>query len=108
MRKGKQKMYLSELFLKHLNGDCSRKTVLRALRKCNDEMLQRLGAYPCAGEIIGCIFNGDEATKQTKQEFEDFWDVYGEFDDMLTPKMKKNYLILQIAEAYINGKIRAA
>lgn len=31
-----------------------------------------------------------------KQELYDFWDVYKEFDAMLTPEMKKEYLILQI------------
>lgn len=108
MKKEKQKMYLSELFLKKLNGDCSRKAVLKALRKCNNEMLQRLRTCPCAGEIIDCILNGVEAPKQVKREFADFWDVYSEFDNMLTPKMKRNYLILQIAEAYINGREKAA
>lgn len=35
-----------------------------------------------------------------KQELYDFWDVYKEFDAMLTPEMKKEYLILQILQEY--------
>ena len=30
------------------------------------------------------------------QELMDFWDVYGEFDNMLRPSAKRNYLILQM------------
>lgn len=100
MNKEKKKMYLSELFLEKLNGDFSRKAVLRALEKCNDEMLQRLGTYQCAGELIGYFFNEEgqqqNVSKRIKQEFGDFWDVYGELDDMLTPGIKRNYLILQM------------
>lgn len=88
MKKVTPKTYLPELFLNKLNGDFSQKAVLRALEKCNDEMLQRLGSYQCARELIEYCFNTYSEQriipKQLKQEFMDFWDVYGEFDEMLS------------------------
>lgn len=100
MNKRKQNIYLSELFLEKLNGDFSRKAVLRALEKCNDEILQRMGTYRCARELIDYFIYGEKQkrkiSKQIKQELVDFWDVYSEFDDMLKPSIKKNYLILQM------------
>ena len=96
----KKNTYLSELFLENLNGDFSRKAVLRALEKCNDEIQKRMGAYPCARGLIGNFFNSGKQTrklsKQMTQELVDFWDVYGEFDYMLRPSAKRNYLILQM------------
>lgn len=100
MCKEKQKMYLSELFLEKLNEDFSQKAVFRALEKCNDEMHKRLENYQCTGELIDVIFKKDgqkqEAYKRMWQEFMDFWDVCREFNDMFTPEMRKNYLILQM------------
>lgn len=100
MDKRKKNVYLSELFLENLNGDFSRQAVLRALEKCNDEILKRIGTYSCARGLIGYFFNKGEQTrklsKQMTQELVDFWDVYGEFDPMLRPNVKRNYLILQM------------
>ena len=96
----KKNTYLSELFLENLNGDFSRQAVLRAWEKCNDEIRKRMGAYPCAIGLIGNFFNSGKQTrklsKQMTQELVDFWDVYGEFDYMLRPSAKRNYLILQM------------
>lgn len=93
----KKNTYLSELFLENLNGDFSRQAVLRALEKCNDEVLKRMGAYPCTRGLIDYLFNrGKQTRKLSKQELVDFWDVYGEFDHMLRPGVKRNYLILQM------------
>jgi len=98
--KRKKNAYLSELFLENLNGDFSRQAVLRALEKCNDEIRKRMGAYSCARGLVGCFFNRGTQTrklsKQMTQELADFWDVYGEFDTMLRPNVKRNYLILQM------------
>ncbi|MEY8236915.1 hypothetical protein AALA36_14500 [Lachnospiraceae bacterium 66-29] len=101
MDKRKKNPYLSELFLENLNGDFSRQAVLRALEKCNDEIQKRMGAYPCdRGWLISNFFNRGKQTRklsrQITQELVDFWDVYGEFDNMLRPSAKKNYLILQM------------
>lgn len=100
MNKKKQNTYLSELFLKELNGDFSRKAVLKALDKCNDEILQRMATYHSARELIDYFFYKEKqrrkVSNQVKQELVDFWDVYGEFDDMLKLSIKKNYLILQM------------
>ena len=100
MDKRKKNTYLSELFLENLNGDFSRQAVLRALEKCNDEIQKRMGAYPCARGLIGNIFNRGKQTRklprQITQQLVDFWDVYGEFDNMLRPSAKRNYLTLQM------------
>lgn len=100
MDKRKKNAYLSELFLENLNGDFSRHAVLRALEKCNDEIRKRIGTYSCARGLVGCFFNRRTQTrklsKQITQELADFWDVYGEFDTMLRPNEKRNYLILQM------------
>ena len=96
----KKNTYLSELFLENLNGDFSRQAVLRALEKCNDEIRKRMSAYPCTRGLIGNFFNRGKQTRklprQITQELVDFWDVYGEFDNMLRPSAKRNYLILQM------------
>lgn len=97
----KKNTYLSELFLENLNGDFSRQAVLRALEKCNDEIQKRMDAYPCdRGWLTSNFFNRGKQTRkhsrQMTQELVDFWDVYGEFDNMLRPSAKRNYLILQM------------
>lgn len=38
MEKGKQELYLSELFLETLNGDFSLNAVLKALGKCDEKV----------------------------------------------------------------------
>ena len=100
MDKRKKNTYLSELFLENLNGDFSHQAVLRALEKCNDEIRKRIGAYPYARALIGNFFNRGKQTRKLSremaQELVDFWDVYGEFDNMLKPSAKRNYLILQM------------
>ena len=93
MDKKKKNTYLSELFLENLNGDFSRLAVLRALEKCNDEVLKRMGTYPCTKWAEK---QTKKLSKQIMQELVDFWDVYGEFDNMLRPSVKRNYLILQM------------
>lgn len=96
MYKKKKNTYLSELFLENLDGDFSRQAVLTALEKCNDEMLKRRGIYSCARNLNGYFFNKGKQTRQIEQELLDFWDVYGEFDHMFRPNVKRNYLILQM------------
>lgn len=100
MDERKKNAYLSELFLENLNGDFLRHAVLRALEICNDEILMRMGAYPCARGLIDNFFNRGKQTRklseQIMQELVDFWDVYGEFDYLLRPGVRRNYLILQM------------
>ena len=73
---------------------------VKALEKCNDEIQKRMGAYPYVRGLIGNFFNREKHTRklsrQMTQELVDFWDVYGEFDSMLRPSAKRNYLILQM------------
>ena len=100
MDKRKKNTYLSELFLENLNGDFSRRAVLRALEKCNDEVLKRMRTYLGVRELVCCFYYKGKQTKkpseQITQELVDFWDVYGEFDHMLKPGVKRKYLILQM------------
>lgn len=67
---------------------------------CNKEILKRLENYEYAEEIICCFFKKEgekqELPKKIKQEFFDFWDVYQEFDDVLPPKIKNSFLLLQM------------
>jgi len=55
---------------------------------------------PAPEALIGNFFNSGKQTRklsrQMTQELVDFWDVYGEFDNMLRPSAKRNYLILQM------------
>lgn len=95
MNRKKKKLYLSELFLEKLNGDFSNKAVIRAVENCNDEILKRMSTYPFARDLIDYFFYGKEQ-KQIKQELGDFRDVYHEFDKLIKPNIKKNYLILQV------------
>lgn len=100
MYKKTKNTYLSELFLESLNGDFSRKAVLKALEKCNDEILKRMHIYPCAKGVIDTFFcrvkQKKRISNQIRQELIDFWDVYSEFDNMFQSSTKKEYLILQM------------
>lgn len=100
MDKEKQELYLSEIFLETLNGDFSLKAVLKALKKCDEKVTQRTGVYGRVRKFMEQKFGVFEVNlkvpRNMRQEFWDFWDVYGEFDDMLTPGMKRKYLILQM------------
>ncbi|MCI8410821.1 MAG: hypothetical protein HFJ09_16425 [Lachnospiraceae bacterium] len=100
MEKGKQELYLSELFLETLNGDFSLNAVLKALGKCDEKVFQCTGVYGCVKKFLKRRFGISESKmkmlRNMQQEIWDFWDVYGEFDDMLTPGMRRRYFILQI------------
>lgn len=99
MRKEKRDVYLSELFLEELGGRFSREAVLQALEGCNDEMLQRLGSHHDVGELINFLLmsgdRGQGVSDEIKQEFLDFWDVYGEFDELVGQEVKEEYLVLR-------------
>lgn len=100
MDKEKQELYLSEIFLETLNGDFSLKAVLKALKKCDEKVNQRAGVCGRVRKLMEQKFGVSEITlkvpRNMRQEFWDFWDVYGEFDYMLIPGMKRKYLILQM------------
>lgn len=100
MDEEKQELYLSEIFLETLNGDFSLKAVLKALKKCDERVSKRTGVYgrvrKCMKQRFGIYGRNLQVPRNMQQEFWDFWDVYGEFDDMLTPGMKRKYLILQM------------
>lgn len=100
MEQEKQELYLSELFLETLNGDFSLKAVLKALRKCDEKVFQWTGVCGRIGMFMKQRWGGlgllVKVPRNMRQEFWDFWDVYREFDDMLTLNMKRRYLVLQM------------
>lgn len=91
----KEEQYLSEVFLSNLNGGFSTEKVIYAVRACNQELIGRFKSPKYLRDFIAYLSN-DQAPKYIYQEFLDFWDVYGEFDDYLISEVKEKYLILKI------------
>lgn len=77
----KKQKYLSEIFLKEVGGDYSIKSIKKALKICNEELLKRLSK-----ESLLCC----------KQELSDFYDVYNEFDEEINSLDRNKFLILQL------------
>ncbi len=105
VEKGEQ--YLSEVFLSNLNGDFSTEKVIYAVRECNQELIGRFKNPKYLGDFVAYLSN-DQAPKYIYQEFLDFWDVYGEFDDYLISEIEEKYLILKIMNPAMvcrNGEI---
>lgn len=100
MREQKQEMYLSEMFLETLDGDFTLKAVLRALEECDEVIVQRQGVCGSVEKFMkpkcGVSKLFLKMPLSIRQEIWDFWDVYGEFDYMLTPGMKRRFSILQM------------
>lgn len=98
MNAGKPELYLSELFLEELNGDFSLEAILSALRKCDAEVIHKSKLHSYGNVKFLRLFKKlgikRRVPKYIQQEFLDFWDVYKEFDDMLTAGMRKEYYIL--------------
>lgn len=89
-------MYLSELFLKTLNGDYSRKSVINALEVCDNEMIKRIGDFDDPGDLDKAFFIDVNTCSKTKPEFDelmDFWDAYADLDS-LVPNEKKDELCI--------------
>lgn len=93
--KRNKQVYLSELFLKELHGDCSIKSVLAALRKCNNEFLKRLSGEESEYLIDYLFKKSGTLPNYITQELNDFNDVYSEFEYIITPSAKNQFLILQ-------------
>lgn len=89
MQKG-EIMYLSELFLKELDEECSIESVMNALCSCEQEFRTR---------IVLSEKDGNEIKGQRKaelmEELRDFWDVYKEFDSYIEQDWKTKYEIFR-------------
>lgn len=100
MNKEKKKLYLSELFLETLNGDFSLEAVLKALKRCDEEILHKLDGCGFVNRLFKAFRRmlglKKEIHPNMQQGLLDFWDVYGEFDNMLSPGMKKKYFVLRM------------
>lgn len=98
MKKARKEMCLSGVFLETLGEDFTLKTVLKALGRCDERLLEGTVLGGKIGRAVKRFMVSARADlgeyAAVRQEIMDFWDVYGEFDDMLTPGMKKRYLIL--------------
>lgn len=83
-------MYLSELFLKELDEECSIASVMNALFLCDQEFRTR---------IISSKQDGNEIKEQKKAELTEelraFWDVYKEFDPYIEQSKKMEFELLQ-------------
>ena len=91
---------LSEVFLETLGEDFTLKTVLKALGRCDERLLKGTILGGKMGKVVKRLMVGAGADlgvcASMRQEVMDFWDVYGEFDGMLTPGMKNKYLVLRM------------
>lgn len=91
----KSERYLSEVFLASLNGDFSLEKVIYAINACNQELMERFKNTKYLNDFISYLSN-NQTPKYIYQEFLDFWDVYGEFDEFLMSEVKEKYLILGV------------
>ena len=98
MNKSEKEIYLSELFLEALDGNFCLEAVLKVLKKCDEQILCRLKLFGGAekNSILQSGVGDIKIPGYMQQEYLDFWDVYKEFDNMLSMEMKKNYFILQV------------
>ena len=90
MQKGK-KMYLSELFLKELDEECSIACVMNALRVCDGEFRTRISSQEKE--------RNEQRNAELFEELRAFWDVYKEFDPYIEQSMKTGFEIFRGVEA---------
>lgn len=90
-------MFLSELFLDVLGEDYTKEAVKEALARCSQEMFRRMGSFEDEKKLETIFFEAEDEHNPTEafEEIMAFWDVYGEFDDLLLPEEKKKFPILQ-------------
>ncbi|MGL6200003.1 MAG: hypothetical protein ACRC3H_13830 [Lachnospiraceae bacterium] len=91
-------MYLSELFLIEVNNEYTEESVRKALYKCNNELISRLGPIDDLKKICREYFGygQDEGRNELFAELMDFWDVYKEFDYLLSLNESKKLLIMKL------------
>lgn len=94
-------MYLSELFLKTLNGENTLKAAQKALEACNIELCRRMDGIVDELDCLRYFFNMDQndeilSPSDRYQELIDFWDVYQEFDNFIPSEVKNRMWLLQM------------
>ncbi len=97
----RKNMYLSELFLKSLNGNYNTSTALIALEVCNKELRKQMIGIEDKMERIRYFFCTDKKGEIVEPnarylELMDFWDVYQDFDKEIPYEIKQNMWILQM------------
>ena len=95
MQKGK-KMYLSELFLKELDEECSIACVMNALRVCDEEFRTRISSQEKERNERNVQRNAE-----VFEELRAFWDVYKEFDPYIEQGTKTELEIFRGVEAML-------
>lgn len=93
-------MYLSQLFLSQLDKDCSLTSVMNALTICNKELSSRSAAK----KIPFCNEKGVPTLSSFGYELLALWDVYKEFDSLVTEQAKKIYILDIIRKTQNNLK----
>jgi len=91
-------MYLSELFLQELNQDYSAVSVRKALYLCNEEIARRLGPVGDLKAKCREYFGYEQETDENREfaELADFWDIYKEFDHILSLRETEELLIMKL------------
>lgn len=85
-------MYLSQLFLSQLDKDCSLTSVMNALTICDKELFNR----PETEKIPFCNQENFHVLSPFGYELLDLWDVYKEFDSLVTKQQKKIHILTLI------------
>lgn len=101
MRKGKQDMYLSELFLQTLYGENTSMVAQEALEACNKELCRRMDGVVDEIDCLRYFFNTGQkdeiiSPNEKYQELVDFWDVYWEFDHEVPDVVREKMWLLQM------------
>lgn len=94
-------MYLSQLFLSQLDKDCSLTSVMNALTICDKELSNRSEAE----KFAICNQDGFHVLSPFEYELLDLWDVYKEFDSLVTEQQKKLHILTLIRKTKNNLKI---
>ena len=90
-------MYLSELFLMELDEKYTQESVRKALHRCNEEVLYRLGTMSDLKIVYRQNFGEGEVDKNIEfAELADFWAVFSEFDDMLSMAETRELLLMRL------------
>ncbi len=82
-------MYCSQLFLSHLDKNCSLTSVLNALAICDKELANR----PSEQKIPFCQGTGTPVLSSFGHELLDLWDVYKEFDSLVGKQAEEIHIL---------------
>lgn len=88
-------MQLSEIFLETLGNDYSVESIRRALDKCEEAIGG--SSNPTEEPVLGPgFFEEDRSVTDKFYQLMDFWDVYKEFEDLLSQEENRGRWILRL------------